>query len=230
MKAELALKLTNALTQTCHPRLDFRTEEAREYSSRLRPYFQKVIKKGQRVLDLGCGTGKHTFELERAGAIAFGIDCSEDAIQYARKIASDINSNAEFHIGTFENIPFPSDSFEAVLFPQNIVECSYEEMERIVLQLQSILCLGGKLFLEMQDGLEKAKHTSIPEVDNLSGTQERKICIPGKGAFQYNTVFWTIAFARFVIGKHLRYIDTERISKKNFMLTFEKCNPRSRPI
>jgi SAM-dependent methyltransferase len=44
---------------------------------------------GQRVLDVGCGTGRHALELARRGIATHGIDISERFIEVARSRASD---------------------------------------------------------------------------------------------------------------------------------------------
>ena len=39
--------------------------------------------RGERVLDIGCGPGRHTYELARRGFVAHGIDISKRFIDLA---------------------------------------------------------------------------------------------------------------------------------------------------
>ncbi len=226
MKPEQASALSDAIIRTRHPRLDYRTEEARKYTARLRPFLKEVIFPGQRVLDLGCGAGKVTFELEQLGVQAVGLDCSREAISLACEIASALNSSAEFHVGCFDKIPFSENSFDSVLFPENIVECSYAEMDLIAYQVQKILCKGGKLYLEMQDDLARLKQNNelSKSFDPVTGVRKGKISVPDEGDFTYETAFWTIAFAKFIIARHLEFVDINKIDEKRHILSFEKRN------
>ena len=47
------------------------------------------IRPGDRVLDIGCGPGRHTNELARRGMVAHGIDISSTFIDIARRSAPD---------------------------------------------------------------------------------------------------------------------------------------------
>ena len=164
MKPEYAAAAMDAIAGLRHPRLDYRTAEAQSFAARWRPFLQTVLFPGCRTLDLGCGAGKSTFELEHLGAQAVGLDCSPGMIGLAREVAAALGSSAEFHIGLFEALPFGENSFDLVWFPQNIIECSYAEMDQIARQLGSVLRPGGKFCLTMADGLKglKTEDTESP--------------------------------------------------------------------
>jgi SAM-dependent methyltransferase len=224
MKAETAVRLSDAIARTRHPRLDFRTEEARRYTRRLHPFLEKVIFPGCRALDLGCAAGKFAFEMEALGAEAVGLDCSPEAIALAKEIAAQTGSRAVFHVGTFDQIPFPAASFDLVLFPSNIIECSYDELRQIVRQVQGLLRTGGKFCVEMQDGLERLQREAGPEAlpELLSGEQPGTATVPGAGELAYPTTFWTVAFARHVVGEYLRFVRAEKVDEKRYWLEFER--------
>ncbi|WP_026808874.1 class I SAM-dependent methyltransferase [Arenibacter latericius] len=52
--------------------------------------------KGKSILHLQCHFGQDTISLSRLGAITTGVDLSDKAIEAAKKIATDTNSNATF--------------------------------------------------------------------------------------------------------------------------------------
>ena len=223
MKSKYASALSDAIAKTRHPRLDYRTEEARKCTDRLHPFLKKAIRSGDKVLDLGCGAGKFTFEMEQLGGLAVGLDCSQQAIHLAQQIASETGSSAKFYIGLYDNISFPDNYFDIVLFPSNIVECSYTEMDSIAYQIQKILQNKGKLYLEMQDGFEKCANGGfIGEIDVATGKKQEFISIPEQGQFPYETTFWTVAFAKFIISRYLKLVTTERVDNKRYLLEFIK--------
>jgi ubiquinone/menaquinone biosynthesis C-methylase UbiE len=78
---------------------------------------------GVRVLDLGCGGGRHAFEVLRRGAdvIAFDMDQSELDNVAAMFVAMDkagevpLGSSGEIVQGTALDMPFEDDSFDRVI-------------------------------------------------------------------------------------------------------------------
>jgi len=52
--------------------------------------------KGKRILHLQCHFGQDTISLSRLGAVVTGVDLSDKAIESARRIAQETNSDAQF--------------------------------------------------------------------------------------------------------------------------------------
>jgi 2-polyprenyl-3-methyl-5-hydroxy-6-metoxy-1,4-benzoquinol methylase len=69
-----------------------------------------AITRGTIVLDLGCATGSFLAEASRRGALAYGIDLSQRAIEQARQRVPE----ASLHVGFAADQPFPGVSFDAV--------------------------------------------------------------------------------------------------------------------
>lgn len=69
---------------------------------------------GKRVIDIGCGTGRHAIRLARAGADVVGVDFSEGMLERARSKAGNTGVRFVRHdIGTA--LPFGSASFDVVM-------------------------------------------------------------------------------------------------------------------
>lgn len=62
-------------------------------------------------LDIGCGTGNYTNELERLGLRLIGIDPSERMLEKARLK----NDSVDWRIGTAENIELPENSIDGII-------------------------------------------------------------------------------------------------------------------
>jgi malonyl-CoA O-methyltransferase len=69
---------------------------------------------GLRILDLGCGTGRHSLRLATAGAIVTAVDFSEGMLAQARKRAGDLPVNFHAHDLT-QPLPFADDSFDRII-------------------------------------------------------------------------------------------------------------------
>jgi ubiquinone/menaquinone biosynthesis C-methylase UbiE len=77
-----------------------------------------ALKPGERVLDVGCGTGVLTRLAAQAvgpAGEAIGLDPSARMLAVARRKAARENSRAAFRLGVIERLPFPDARFDVVL-------------------------------------------------------------------------------------------------------------------
>ncbi len=70
-----------------------------------------AYKKGQKVLDIGCGTGNYTIALAAAGLEMIGVEPSEQMLETARSR----NASLSWHSGRAESIPLADQSVDAAL-------------------------------------------------------------------------------------------------------------------
>jgi ubiquinone/menaquinone biosynthesis C-methylase UbiE len=116
------------------------------FLGRRRPSYQALVVAagvcpGQRVLDVGCGTGYFSRLVARRvgpNGVVVGIDPSESMIQYARQKTASIG-NCEFQVGAAEALPFPVDHFEVVVsslvlhhLPEDLRLRALDEMRRVL--------------------------------------------------------------------------------------------------
>ncbi len=71
--------------------------------------------KGQRLLDVGCGTGQYSFELAAMGLEVTGVDISRAMLGRARAKASAGGFTVHFVEADAMNLPFCDESFDLVL-------------------------------------------------------------------------------------------------------------------
>ena len=67
---------------------------------------------GAPVLEIGCGTGKLTRALAARGLRVDAVDPGPNMIEIARRTLPD--GPVSFHLGRFEDLPLPAQTFEAV--------------------------------------------------------------------------------------------------------------------
>ena len=73
------------------------------------------LARGERVLDVACGTGVAAITAARAGAKPCGLDLSPVLLERARQNASIARVAVDFTEGDAEALPYPDDSFDVVL-------------------------------------------------------------------------------------------------------------------
>lgn len=73
------------------------------------------VRAGQRVLDVGCGTGVAAITAARLGASVVALDLTPGLLARARENAATARVTIEWHEGDVEQLPFPDASFDVVL-------------------------------------------------------------------------------------------------------------------
>jgi SAM-dependent methyltransferase len=73
------------------------------------------VQAGQRVLDVGCGTGVVAVTAARLGATVTGLDLTPTLLEKARQNAEIAGLSIEFHEGDIEALPFKDATFDMVL-------------------------------------------------------------------------------------------------------------------
>ena len=73
------------------------------------------VRSGQRVLDVGCGTGVVAITAALRGAKVSGLDLTPKLLERARENATIAGVDIEFIEGDAEALPFPDASFDVVL-------------------------------------------------------------------------------------------------------------------
>jgi ubiquinone/menaquinone biosynthesis C-methylase UbiE len=66
-------------------------------------------KPGERVLDIGCGTGNHLIMFSKMGLDVSGVDASPQMLEKAR---ARLGHKSNFKIGMAEDLPFDDNEFD----------------------------------------------------------------------------------------------------------------------
>jgi cyclopropane fatty-acyl-phospholipid synthase-like methyltransferase len=72
------------------------------------------LPRASRILDLGCGWGRHAIELARAGMRVTGLDLSQPLLETARRRAAEAGVEVEWVRADMRKLPYDAD-FDAVV-------------------------------------------------------------------------------------------------------------------
>jgi len=104
----------------------------------------------RRLLDAGCGPGRHSLEFARRGVVVSGVDISAPFVDLARAEAEAESLAAEFHLGDVREI-HDHEAFDAVIClcqgGFGLVGAAVEEDLAILGNLSAALVPGGRLAL-----------------------------------------------------------------------------------
>jgi SAM-dependent methyltransferase len=99
-----------------------------------------------RVLDLGCGLGRHALLFARAGFSVTGFDLSEIGLARMKALAADEGLRVLAAHGDLRSLPFPDGSFDCVLAYRSIYHCDHQGLIESLGEARRVLARGGELF------------------------------------------------------------------------------------
>lgn len=115
-----------------------------------------------KILDVGCGTGRHSIELTKRGYTVTGIDLSETQLQRAKQKAAAENLEINFLQGDARNLPFKGEFDVAIMLCEGgfpLMET--DEMNFAILKsVTESLSKKGKLIFTTLNGLFPLHHST----------------------------------------------------------------------
>ncbi len=181
---------------------------------------------GDRVLDVGCGTGRHAIELARRGIDVHGVDISQRFIDIARTRASDEQSDrtpvasliaagvVTFERGDARSLRFEAE-FDAVIC---LCQGAFGMMTAdgddaaVVAGMARSLRPGGRLALSAFNAYFAVKYHDDAEFDALTGVSHEMTEIRSESGASRRVDLWTGCYTprelRLLLGAHGFEVDS----------------------
>lgn len=96
--------------------------------------------KGKKVLDIGGGTGRTAFALQKRGYDVTVLDMDPDLVEYGKKH----HKGVKFVYGDARNIPLKEKFDEVIL--EHIIE-HIKDQEKVISEVRKVLKKGGRLII-----------------------------------------------------------------------------------
>jgi trans-aconitate methyltransferase len=128
------------------------------------------VKPGERILDLGCGTGHLTRNIQESGADVVGIDASPEMIAQAKEKNPDVNfsvaNGIDFHFDEPFDAVFSNATLHWIHEQDSLIQCVYNSLKpggRFVAEF------GGKgnmekLIAAMQQVLKQHDYARLAQI------------------------------------------------------------------
>ena len=108
------------------------------------------VKPGDKVLDVGCGTGSLTLTAQSyagPGGKVYGIDAAPEMIEVAREKASRLGPQVVFKVGLIEQLAFPETIFDVVISRLAIHHLPNDLKPKGFAEILRVLKPGGHLLI-----------------------------------------------------------------------------------
>ncbi|MEM5869638.1 MAG: class I SAM-dependent methyltransferase [Candidatus Aenigmatarchaeota archaeon] len=115
----------------------------------------------KRILDLGCGTGRHLVYLAKQGFEVYGLDISEQGIKIARKYLKKEKVEGKLKVGDiYKKLPYEDDFFDAIVSTKVIHHADIENIRKLIREMERILKPSGLIFITVD---KKKPKKEIPK-------------------------------------------------------------------
>ena len=137
--------------------------------------------KSLKIIDVGCGTGRHSIELTKRGYNVTGIDLSDSQLAWARDKAKQFDLKSDFQKHDARNLPFDGEFDAAIMlceggFPlMETDEMNFEILKNVTKALKD----KGKLIFTTLNGLFPLYHS----VEKFCGSASEE----GNATYKSNT-------------------------------------------
>ena len=167
-------------------------------------FYKKIIERGlciegQRVLDIGTGTGVLARNMYKYGAQWTGTDISPEQIEQAKKLADASDMKIDFQTVSAEQLDFPAKTFDVI----TACQCFwYFDYDKVMPKLADLLKTDGKLLILYMAWL--------PDEDRIAGASEELVLKyspkwSGAGETRHPIEIPDIAYEYFELEDHEEY-------------------------
>jgi len=168
----------------------------------------------RRVVDLGCGSGRHTVFLAQRGFDVIGIDNSPTALRLSREWLTHEGLRARLALADMRRpLPLPGGVWDAVISTQVIHHALQDTARGTAREISRILRPGGVLFVSVPSGTdpdetfrEVEPGTFVPTSGDEAGlphhifsAEELASLFPGYAVLEFDLIdgrIWTLLAIR----------------------------------
>lgn len=111
------------------------------------------IQPGERVLDIGCGTGRFTVPLAELGTDVSALDISTGMLEILRGKLDAKGLAADLQQGDMAHLPFPDNSFDVVTSFLALMHIPLEDRPAVFREVRRVLKPGGRMILGVKNGI-----------------------------------------------------------------------------
>lgn len=122
------------------------------------PFINKKLNANSRILDIGCGHGRHVIYFAGNGHDVFGIDNYSQVLKQLSKQLSKSRLHAKIRRYDFtKSLPYPTHYFDLVIATRSVHHTNANNMRRVFREINRVIKPRGYLYLQIPDYEESKK-------------------------------------------------------------------------
>lgn len=106
-------------------------------------------KKIKKVLDFGCGRGRHSIYFAKQGFHVSAFDLSEESTEYLRAWAERENLSVGIKTADMLELPYDDNSFDAIFAYHVISHTDSAGIKKIIREISRVLKIGGEIYITL---------------------------------------------------------------------------------
>lgn len=109
-----------------------------------------LVRRAKTLLDLGCGTGRHTVYFAQHEFTVYGLDSSPEGLRLTEQAVRDAGLSAHLQLqDMYDPLPYADASFDAIIAVQVIHHARIATIRQLVGELERVLRPGGAIFVSV---------------------------------------------------------------------------------
>jgi SAM-dependent methyltransferase len=136
----------------------------------------------KKVLDVGCGTGRHLIYLAQHGFSVFGLDSSKTAIEFAKNWLKEEGLNGNLKIADqYDKFPYDDGYFDAIVSTQALHHGVTTEVKQVITEIERVLKPKGCIFITVARKFTDEEIKALPYEMPKSEEIEKNVFVPLEG-------------------------------------------------
>jgi SAM-dependent methyltransferase len=121
-------------------------------------------RKVKKVLDAGCGNGRHLVFFAEQGFDVYGIDISEEAVEIAHAWLAKKGLSAQVKVASTTQLPFADQNFDIILSYGVLDHIPFAEAKKAIKEIERVSCQGAYLYVTLRS-IEDSEFGRGPDVE-----------------------------------------------------------------
>ncbi|MCM8803620.1 MAG: methyltransferase domain-containing protein, partial [Candidatus Omnitrophica bacterium] len=177
------------------------------------------IKKGEKILEAGCGTGNLAIKIKERGGDVIGLDNCKEALEIYKKK----DPNAKTVLADLrEKLPFPDNYFDKIASNNTLYIIPKEKQLDTLKEFYRILKPGGKIIIA--NPREKSKIYKIYTVGVKSNFKKEGVISTFKKLFRFLPETIKIFYYNHLLNKECLFLSEEELNELLKTAGFKKLS------